>query len=428
MLHCFTQKIVLLLLLITFVSLLPPVSNAMKVPSSKTRSIAEHVWRVQAQLHQERIYTLLAPGILPPSHDQNTLDWRALDPQHPVTNFLRDYYGLKGLQGVRRLARWSPSLSLLPCHDGGILLQGGQDDDFAHVLSLRGAVPVEDDDNNNDSGILYSPALFFHKQTSLTATTTTTMEESIRAAAPYLWYRAVLQQTLQAAPHYYCHGLHEWAMQYTPSTTTAAPPKSAQYQAHLPLRVSSKVICETVERQGVHCTHVDALKYFAPAAVPLNQCEHAVGRPLVRHEQLLYEQPACVHAHMDLLKMTLKLQPFVDAALLAKVLELSLHARRLDVAASPYDASAYGIAAIPIETLQGRAQYRQEQKHLVRQAQPLRRALLHAYEQFLRAAFAPHVLQAAWEDVVPMRDRERLPSVSSTATVMESLNVDESFS
>ena len=111
----------------------------------------------------------------------------------------------------------------------------------------------------------------------------------------YVWYREVLGRTLgpDRAPVLHCYGLHEWAMQYQPAG--ARPPPSATYQAHaMPLRVDRATINAAVERKGVSCTHVDALRFFAPAAAPLN----SHGATLERVDQLRLEQPACVHAHM----------------------------------------------------------------------------------------------------------------------------------
>ena len=111
-------------------------------------------------------------------------------------------------------------------------------------------------------------------------------------------------------------------MQYHPKN--APPPPSAKYQGQheLNLRVDRKTINETVERRGISCTHVDALRFFAPAAGPLNH--H--GSSLERMDQLRLEQPACVHAHMDLLKIALRIQPFCDAGLLRKILRLAMDA------------------------------------------------------------------------------------------------------
>ena len=108
------------------------------------------------------------------------------------------------------------------------------------------------------------------------------------------------------------------------------------------------------------------------------------------------KQPACVHAHMDLLKIGLRLQPFCDAALMRRILQLSMDARRLDVAASPYDATAYGVGIVPIETKEGRAQYRKEQRALMERAAPIRQELLNAYDVLLKLAFDedPMVLES----------------------------------
>jgi hypothetical protein len=321
----------------------------------------------------------------------------ALHPKHPIYNFLIEYYGLKGQKGTRRMARWAPTPQLLmqqteritdldqltmtsstsdhsveaeEMHFDGVLLEGASGDDLGGTLHLKGAIP-------HDEGIVYSPSLYFGN-----------VQDLEKAATPFIWYRSVLRQTLKADPVMYCHGMHEWAMQYWPEG--APPPPSAKYQQHLPLRVSRDVVNAAVERRGISCTHVDALRYFAPAAGPLNHHGHI----LERQKQLELEQPACVHAHMDLLKIALKLDPFCDPCLLQDVLEVALAARTLDVAASPYDASAYGVGPIPVETAEGRAEYRQRQGELLVRAEPTRRALLRAYDLVLRTGFGEHVQDA----------------------------------
>lgn len=349
------------------------------------------------------------PGSSPLQTQHYNDDWcTALDPKHPVYNFLIEYYGLKGSKGPRRLARWSPNPALVYCNEecissldqvcvcqqdvnyddcshqhgprtGGILLEGATEYDIGHVLHWRGATLVDaTHGGGGGGGILYGPAFFFE-----------THENQQKAASPYLWYKSVLQQTTRAEPVLHCHGLHEWAMQYHPDG--AQPPPSAKYQSHLPLRVSRHVINDAVERRGISCTHVDALRYFAPAAAPWNH--H--GTSLQRTDQLRLEQPACVHAHMDLLKMALRLQPFLDSQVLQRVLHVALQARRLDVAASPYDASSYGIGVIPIETAQGRAEYRAQQSILMEQVTPVREELLRNYNLFLHMAFPDSVLHQA---------------------------------
>jgi hypothetical protein len=238
--------------------------------------------------------------------------------------------------------------------------------------------------------LLYHPGVFYGRRSTTIAgeapgdgideeerLRTTTM----KTMAPFEWYASILRATLDSDPVLHCHGLHEWAMLYHPDG--ADPPPSAAYQRRLGLRVSRDVINGAVERRGVRCTHVDALRFFAPAAGPLNR--H--GAELARTDQLRLEQGGCVHAHMDMLKIGLKLGPFVDSGLMADVLGVALDARRLDVAASPYDVSAYGLGAVPIETSDGRRMYREEQVGLMRRAEPVRERLLETYEVFMALAF-----------------------------------------
>ena len=393
-----------------------------KATSAATRlvRVSEQSWREAASRHAERIRELIEPGLLPPQsrpagasrsgrkrskpgNQRDSFDWLGpLDPQHPVYNFLIEYYGLKGTKGPRRLLRWSPRPGLLIGNEStvdhieqleqmsgtpdeqlfpsaisndvqqprdirfdGILLEGAGQDDAGGILHLRGA-------SFHPEGIVYSPKQFFEGREN---------DLQSKAAAPYVWYRSVLESTLAADPILHCHGLHEWAMQYWPEG--ADPPPSAKYQAHLPLRVDRETINAAVERRGISCTHVDALRYFAPAAGPLNK----YGAAPDRQEQLRLEQPACVHAQMDLLKMTLRLCPFCDPVLLQRVLRVALEARRMDVAASPYDATAYGVDVIPIETPEGRALYREKQTQQMHKAEPVRRELLRSYDLLLDLAF-----------------------------------------
>lgn len=366
--------------------------------------ISEGTWRSAALTHRQTIRELLKDGLTnnsshllmnrgrstnnkspnhPNHHPGNEQDWTPLDPRHPVYNFLIEYYGIKGSKGPRRLARWSPCPSLLlSCPESpeivakGILLEGASMEwDLGDCLHLRGAMPHQD-------GIVYSPSKYFES----------TSRENV--AEVYIWYRDLLRQTLESEPNFYCHNLHEWAMQYHPfyddeddGVSMMAPPPSAKYQAHLPMRVDRTTINQVVEGQNLHCTHLDAFRYFAPAARGLNH-PAITNRLLSRKDQLPLEQPACVHANMDLIKMALKLQPFLSSSLLSDALAIALRARRLDVAASPYNATGYGIEPIPIETLEGRSRYRREQKNLLRDAQKVRRELLRAYDIFLKLSFS----------------------------------------
>lgn len=208
--------------------------------------VSERVWRSVAMQHQETIQSLLGPGLTSLDHPLNSGtrkqyqkqgkdEWvTALDPSNPIYNFLIEYYGLKGAKGTRRLSRWSPSPGLLlqsytqnvdsveqleelsrlyrqetistePFRRGGILLEGASEDDFGSTIHLRGASFVEGE------GIIYSPAQFYGIDDI-----SRKEEDSARQAAPFLWYKSILEQTLEAEPILHCYGLHEWAMQYQP--------------------------------------------------------------------------------------------------------------------------------------------------------------------------------------------------------------------
>jgi len=382
-------------------STLPYLSHSMVMISKPIVRVSEHAWRKAVSQHKQNVREILLPGLLPPdkkincrrqrSDSFNSDSWlTGLNPKHPVYNFLIEYYGLKGRKGTRRLMRWSPKPELLMqtrnriTHENeltsnlllesepifnGILLEGASENDLGGTLHLKGATIQHD-------GVLYSLNTFFEKEV-----------DQRKSATPYIWYQRILQQTLTAEPVLHCHGLHEWAMQYWPPG--AESPPSAKYQSHLPLRVSREVINANVERSGISCTHVDALRYFAPAAGPLNY--H--GYSLHRDEQLTLEQPACVHAHMDLLKMIIRLQPFCDPLLLQRVLKIALDARKIDVAASPYDGTTYGVGIIPVETSEGRAEYRRQQMALMLEAEPARQDLADAYSLFLKIGFGENVTE-----------------------------------
>jgi hypothetical protein len=448
-------------------------------------SLSESYWRTQAQQHSFKIKSLLKSGLLPlplqqskrkskrhttgssgSSGNNNSISWTALDPKHPIFNFLIEYYGLKGLKGPKRLARWSPDPTLLllskdkdegindgsendneymKIHHldsdsgsstttttttttaaatsnqllsdiitasngyGGIFLENANVNDFNDgILHLRGAIPIPMSLSSNSTinsesvaepefhGILYNPYLFYNqpelKSSTPPSTSTTTSTEPnplLKTIAPFQWYKSILQTTLSSDPIFHCHGLHEWAMVYHPPSATTPPP-STQYQSHLKFRISQQIINDTIESRGIHCTHVDALRFFAKDAGKFNH--H--GSSLQRMDQLILEQKGCVHAHMDLLKIGLKLQPFIDCNLIGDILNVAIMARKLDVEASPYDVSEYGCEAVEVETEEGRRIYRMRQKELMEMAEPVRERLVHAYNVFLNLAFEEEFIRA----------------------------------
>lgn len=328
----------------------------------------------------------------------------------PNCSFIIFYdVGIRGAGSVRRLARWSPCPSLLTNHRpkdkllskdkdsnhpstrevlqviqtvsrnvGGIFLENAQVHDFGSLLSLRGMIPVptqhteveEQQQEQRLFGVLYHPAfLTFSNNQTLDLT-------------PFEWNYSLLLATRQHEPIFHCHGLHEWAMLYQPAIDDhKIPPQSSMFQSHIPLRVSTQVIAETVETRGTNCTHFDALRFFSPTALHFNSPPYT--QLIHRSEQLEYEQPACVHANMDLFKIALRLQPFIASSLIVDALEVAVMARKLDVEASPYDVTAFGLGVVPVETPSGRALYKKRQMDLMRQGNKVRERLILAYEIFL---------------------------------------------
>jgi hypothetical protein len=162
-----------------------------------------------------------------------------------------------------------------------------------------------------------------------------------------------------------CFGLHEWAMTYGLS-------QSELRHAYLPLRVTPDEVARTVESVGLRCTHLDAYRFFTPQAVPLNEWTPT------RDSQPAMEQPGCLHASMDLYKYAFWFSPLVSSDLVMDGFENAARARELDMRASPYDMSPFGLEAIRVETPDGRRHYADEQRHLIAVTEPLRARLTNA--------------------------------------------------
>lgn len=182
----------------------------------------------------------------------------------------------------------------------------------------------------------------------------------------------LLEATQARPPHFGCHGLHEWAMVYRGH--------SVRHEGTLPLRLPQNEIDRLVESRPVCCSHYDAFRFFAADARPLNRLQPTLeARPDL-------EQPGCIHANMDLYKWCAKAMPWTGSDLLADCFELAIELRRIDMRASPYDVSAYGLAAIAIETPEGRREYEDAQRRLAAAAAPLRQRLI---DQLRRSVEAP---------------------------------------
>jgi hypothetical protein len=160
-----------------------------------------------------------------------------------------------------------------------------------------------------------------------------------------------------------CFGLHEWAMVY-------GLEQSEIRHSAFPLRLSPDEIVDTVHDVGLRCTHIDAYRFFTPAAMPLNPIEPT------RATQPNLDQPGCLHANMDLYKYAMWFSPYVNSELVADCFELARTARTLDMQASPYDVSQFGLEPIRVENPEGRLEYASRQRELMNAALPLRDRLL----------------------------------------------------
>jgi len=186
------------------------------------------------------------------------------------------------------------------------------------------------------------------------------------------WTIGLLEKTASRAPNFACHGMHEWAMVYQGS--------EVRHEKILRLRLPQHGIDQLVRSRPIACSHFDAFRFFAPEARPFNRLQPTLG------SRTDMEQPACIHANMDLYKWAAKSMPWTGSDLLLDCFELAMDLRRLDMRASPYDVRPYGLEPVPIETADGRATYETEQRLLASRAEPIRRRLISQLTQTLRAA------------------------------------------
>lgn len=186
------------------------------------------------------------------------------------------------------------------------------------------------------------------------------------------WTVDLLENTAARAPNFACHGMHEWAMVYQGA--------EVRHEKTLRLRLPQEDINQLVENRPIACSHYDAYRFFAPDALPLNRL-----RPTLESRASM-EQPACIHANMDLYKWAAKSMPWVGSDLLFDCFELAMDLRKLDMRASPYDLTPYGLRPVCIETTDGRIEYECVQRQLSQRAATLRDRLVSRLKATLQAA------------------------------------------
>ena len=274
-------------------------------------------WQQRMHEHEARVA----------AHADAFVDRRSRGAKHPVHDFLFTYYSF----APAKLRQWVPpygvSLEVTPA-------------ELAAYPWLQGERFIHAD------GRLHVDARRF-------------MQREREFAA---WVTMLCSRILGRAGRFTCFGLHEWAMVYRQSA------QQVRHQGY-ELRLPPHELAALVESLPVCCSHYDAFRFFTPDARPLNVLQPTLAtRPDL-------EQPACLHANMDLYKWSSKLWPWTGSDLIGQCFELALLGRDLDMRASPYDLSTMGYEPVKIETAAGRAQYEQEQRALAARAAVLREQL-----------------------------------------------------
>ena len=269
-------------------------------------------WRAQEASHVARAQRLTR------ARQQRT----AKGTTHAVEDFLFTYYPLK----PAHLARWSPG--------AGIALADASDSRFAGARWFT---------LHDGAAHLDVPAYLADRGSAVR------------------FHHTLLSAIASRPPRFDCFGLHEWAMVYGE--------EAGQHRHALPLRLSEAETDAVVESHKIVCSHIDAFRFFTPPAIGLNTLTPS------RETQVEMDQGGCLHVGMDLVKTVVHLGPAVPGDLMLDVVELARDIRELDMRASPYDVSRYGLSAVTIETAEGKADYVAAQRALAQRAEPLRARL-----------------------------------------------------
>jgi hypothetical protein len=288
----------------------------MRTAQEALAAVPSTVWQHRAWLHRERVQPWIAPY----------LDQKSRQAEHPVYDFLFQYYSFRPAQ----LARWSPGPDVVIAADRIEDLPG----------SLKWWEPA-------DGGwrLIAFPS----------------------ARHEYLdWATRFLEATAVREPNFCCFGLHEWAMVYREGSIR---------HSDVPLRLDRSRIASVVDAQNLVCTHFDAFRFFTEPARKRNQTV------LHRETAIETDQTGCIHVNMDLYRFCYKIAPWIESELLADAFELARFAREIDMRASPYDLREIGFEPIYIETPDGRAEYVRLQRKISERARPIRHRVLAAYRR-----------------------------------------------
>lgn len=306
-------------------------------------------WRAAAQAHRVRIgaYTEPLRGL------------HAAGVRHPVHDFLFSYYSLT----PGALQRWHPGAGTVLAADPG-------PDAGPEPGAGRSPAAVGHRDGDRQScGPGTGGGWRFYRWVAPRrglpdgGWTVDVPAFTERRASMIDFAGRILSLTAQRPARLACFGLHEWAMAYRSEVHGVR-------HSTVPLRLGAEGTNAVVEQNRIGCSHFDAFRFYAPEAAPLNALQPT------RQTQLELEQPGCLHANMDVYKWAYKLLPAVSSDLVADCFELAWRIRTMDMQASPYELSGWGLEPIRIETAAGRAQYVRAQRGFAEEANALRGRLL----------------------------------------------------
>ncbi|RPF20309.1 3-methyladenine DNA glycosylase [Myceligenerans xiligouense] len=300
------------------------------------------VWRAAADAHAARADALTAVR----------REAQAAGRKHAIEDFLFTYYPTR----IAHLRRWHPG--------PGVILAGDGTDREADADADPGADPDTADTATTPAARRW----YTRVPGGVTFDTETFLAER---GDTVRYVRELLAATASRPGTFGCFGLHEWAMVYRDEEA------GRDHRHPLPLRLGHAGTDAVVESHPVRCSHFDAYRFFTPEARDRNAL-----RP-TRATQRALEQPACLHANMDLYKWCLKLGPAVPGDLLLDAFELARDIRYTDMAASPYDVSSYGVEPVTVETTDGKAEYVRRQRDFAARASELRTRLLATCEALL---------------------------------------------
>ena len=288
------------------------------------RTVEHREW-VDAEIeHQTTVDTLTA------NHRARS----ASNLRHPVEDFLFTYYTLRPAQ----LRRWYPGA-------GFALVDAGKRADWPFHRTIE--VP----------GI--------NSTVARSAVVVDEVDFYARRATTVQYIYRLLTATASAPPQFRCFGLHEWAIIYR-----------APDRRHLgwPLRLGLTGTDDVVENHTIKCSHFDAFRFFTPEARSRNALSPA------QDTRVEMEQPACLHASMDLYKWAYRLVPVVTSSTLVDCFRLARDARTVDMRASPYDFTDLGHLPIAIETAAGKGEYVALQRQFSERGRSLRKRLCQEME------------------------------------------------